>query len=122
MALCRRCLKNGTRREGGSFGVCPEHRKTKCIICGGRSLGEEFCSIHAHEVQLAHWKARAEVRVISREQELDGLEIRREKLMESKRYFHEAVEVLFQGAVHLLIAVWSPTTRAAEEIEEREAA
>lgn len=121
MTLCRRCALNGNERDGGDLGVCRIHAKARCRFygCDARTLGEEFCSAHAHQMDVARWKAKAEFRVIDPNSELDLAELRREKLMRAKFLAHEAVEVFFRSLLEASQGVFGD--RSSDE-EERRAA
>lgn len=118
--LCRRCARNGDRRYGGTLGVCKIHAKSKCRYfgCKARSLGEELCSAHAHDVDQARWKARAEFRVIDPGTDLDQIELRKEKLQRAKFLAHESVEVFFQSLLQVSQALYGDL----DENDERKAA
>jgi hypothetical protein len=107
MTKCRRCAINGNQREGGTLGVCKIHAKSKCRYfgCADRTLGEELCTAHAHQVELARWKARAEFRIIDPASALDSDAIRREKLSQARFLAHQAVEIFFSSLIELLQGV-----------------
>lgn len=121
---CRVCIRNRTRREGGTVGLCWQHIKRRCGVCGGASAGEELCVGCAHQVDVSRWTARAELRQWDTGRDLEFYEARREELLRSKFFFHEAVEVLFQGFLGILKAVWGepPKREAPPGLESREAA
>src|ERR1051326_278171 len=104
--LCKICLRNQNQRNGGSIGLCWQHAKARCHICGGSSAGERNCIGCERKGDVERWKARANLRLIDPERELDFAQARREKLMQAKFHFHEAVEVLFQGFLRALEAIW----------------
>ena len=108
---CRRCLENGMRRNGGTLGVCHMHAKVRCAHCGAKTLGPRLCITCAHRVDIERWKARANLRVITPDQQFDHDGLRREKLLQAKFYFHESVEVLFQGFLRVLETLWGDTTQ-----------
>jgi len=122
MSLCKRCALNGDRREGGDFGVCKLHAKARCRFfdCKAKTLGHELCAAHTHQAELARWKAKANLRIVDPEEELDLEEIRHEKLMQAKFHAHEAVEIFFRS-IHLTIqAIWgSPEIPSEPEIKRR---
>lgn len=110
MGLCKRCALNGLRRNGGDLGVCKNHAKTKCRICGAPSLGAELCTAHAHQADLARWLAKANLRVIDPEDTFDMEEIRRERLMQAKFLAHESVEIMFRALHAAIQAIWGQST------------
>lgn len=111
MPMCRRCLKNGRKIDGGEIGVCKQHARTRCHVCGAASLGEELCSAHTHQAELARWMAESQLRVVDPEDELDLEEIRHAKLMEAKFMAHKAVEVFFRSMLLAVTAIWGQPTR-----------
>lgn len=107
MALCKRCALNGDRRDGGGLGVCKIHAKSKCRAagCEAKTLGAELCTAHAHELDIARWTARAQLRVLEPGADLDQAELRREKLNRAKFLAHEAVEVFFRSLLEASQAI-----------------
>lgn len=120
--LCRRCALNGNERDGGGLGACKTHAKSRCRFfgCETKTLGPELCTTHAHETELARWKARAELRVIEPGADLDAAEIRKEKLTRAKFLAHEAVEVFFRSLLDVSQALYGQPE--VDDDEEKKAA
>lgn len=123
--LCKPCARNHQRRDGGTVGLCWQHVRRRCGVCGGPSAGEELCTVCAHGVDVARWTARAELRTWDTDRDAEFYDARQEKLMQSKFFFHEAVEVLFRGFLGVLRALWGEPPKAEKpehEEDHREAA
>lgn len=121
MALCRQCALNGNRRDGGGLGVCKIHSKSRCRFfgCETKTLGPELCSAHTHQVELAKWTARAQLRVIEPGADLDAAELRKEKLMHAKFLAHESVEVFFRSLLDISKALYGDPSQ--EDVENKAA-
>ena len=117
LMLCKRCALNGNRRDGGGLGVCKIHSKTRCRFfgCETKTLGEELCAAHTHQVELARWKGKAELRVFDPRAEIDLAEIRQEKLLNAKFLAHQAVEEFFRSLLHVSQALYGEPTQENEE-------
>lgn len=126
MALCKRCALNGNRTEGGRLGVCKTHSKTRCRSygCETKTLGAELCAAHTHQVEVARWTARAELRVIDPAADFDLAELRAEKLLHAKFLAHEAVEVFFRSLLGASVALYgsAPAGDPPADQEQKEAA
>lgn len=108
MAMCRRCASNGVHREGGQFGVCKYHARTKCQVCGDASLGEQLCASHAHAAELMRWKAQSQFRMQNDAIKVaDDVELRKARLNEAKFLAHQALEVAFHSLLGAVVAVWA---------------
>jgi hypothetical protein len=112
---CRICSKSGLRRAGGTVGLCWQHLRRKCLVCGRASAGKQTCTACDNAADVERWKARATFRAYDWDRQMEFADARREKLWESKRHFHEAVEVLFQGLFYALQAIWGMAPRAERE-------
>lgn len=100
MTKCRRCFKNGVSSEGGDFGVCHKHARARCSGCGGVSLGEELCAVCQNIIDDIKRRERANnPHKMDVNEMLDSEDMRRERLYQGKRFFHEAVEIFFQGVL-----------------------
>lgn len=109
MAMCRRCITNGVDRDGGQFGVCKSHARTKCQVCGCASLGAQLCAAHEHEAEVMRWKAKSQFRIEDSAIEIaDNIELRKARLGEAKFLAHQALEVAFQSLLGAAVAVWTP--------------
>lgn len=117
MALCRRCALNGNRRDGGGLGVCKIHAKSRCRFygCETKTLGDELCAAHTHQAELARWRAKAELRVVEPQDEIDIAEIRREKLMRAKFLAHQSIEELFRSLLQVSQALYGEPTQENDE-------
>lgn len=122
MALCKRCAINGRKRDGGNLGICNQHAKTKCQVCGAPSLGAELCTAHAHQEELLRWQAKAEFRLIEPAADFDLAEIRREKLTAAKFLAHQAVEEFFRALLGVMSALYGDPKAIPPAEEERKAA
>lgn len=109
MAMCRRCVANGVQRQGGNFGVCKYHARTKCRVCGEASLGEEMCAAHAHAAEIMRWKAKSQFRMSEDAiTTADEVELRKARLSEAKFMAHQAVEVMFHAFLGTIVAFGKP--------------
>lgn len=117
MALCKRCALNGNQRDGGGLGVCKIHAKSKCRFygCEAKTLGAEFCAAHAHQEELARWRAKAELRVSDPGDAFDAEGIRREKLQQASFLAHQAVEVFFQSLLEASGALYGVEPNSDEQ-------
>lgn len=115
---CRPCYKNGRKVDGGELGVCKSHRKRKCSTCPALSLGEEFCASCAGRIELMRWQAKAEFRVVNPTDELDDLEIRREKLQQAKFMAHQAIEIMFHSMLSAIKAIWGKDLPQSDDKDE----
>lgn len=104
--LCKPCFANRIRRDGGHFGLCWQHRKTKCRVCRKLSDGKLTCSKCEHTGDLARWKAESRPTHYDEDYQFFHIQLRRERLWESKRHVHRAVEILFRAMVLTLDALW----------------
>lgn len=119
MAICRRCIANGVQRQGGQFGVCRYHARTKCQVCGEASLGEQLCAAHAHAAEIMRWKAKSQFRMQSDAREAaDDVELRRARLGEAKFLAHQAIEVAFHSLLGAVVAVWAEPSQW-EKLDEK---
>lgn len=106
MGQCKRCARNGVLREGGSIGVCSQHAKRKCLICGAPSLGEEMCAPHEHQAEIMRWTAKSQFRVLDPDDAIDEMELRHSKLQESKFLAHQSIEIMFRALHGAVQAIW----------------
>lgn len=106
MSICKRCARNGMKREGGDLGVCRQHRTRKCLVCKAPSLGEEMCAAHTHQAELLRWTAKSQFRVIDPDDQIDETEIRLSKLAEAKFLAHESVEIMFRAWHGAILAMF----------------
>jgi len=115
--LCNQCATNGNRRDGGELGVCKIHAKSKCrfLGCETKTLGPELCAAHAHQAELARWKATAAFKVIDPQAEIELAEIRREKLLKAKFLAHQAVEEFFRSLLEVSQALYGAPTQDGED-------
>lgn len=116
---CTTCLRMGRQRNGGEIGLCWTHAKRRCANpnCGKPSAGKEFCSECAYGADIKRWSARANLRLWEEERMEEFYAARKEKIMQSKFHFHEAVEVFTRGLLYVLEAIWSLPPRDAAELE-----
>lgn len=106
--LCKPCLGVGTRRDGHDLGLCWQHRRAKCRLCGELSAGKPYCVKCEHDADIERWKAESRAPWLERERDFDDLQIRlrKERLADAKYHTHRAVEILFRGMVLTLEAIW----------------
>lgn len=105
--LCKSCARNRIRRDGGTFGLCWKHKRSKCRLCGKLSAGNIYCSKCEHDGDIERWRQES-VNPLAFDEDYEYLQValRKEKLLEAKYHFHRAVEVGFRAMVLLLESVW----------------
>ena len=104
---CKQCFINGIQRDGGSIGICVQHKKVRCHTCGNPSGGRQQCAVCAHKEDIARWKNESSPLVFDPDQKYIELELRKERLYEAKFLRHRAVEVEFQSYARAMEAMWA---------------
>lgn len=104
--LCKTCYANRVSRDGGQFGLCWQHKKTKCRLCGELSGGSSLCIPCAHDEDVARWKAESSPIFFDSDHEYVQIQLRKEKLAESKYHIHRATEIVFRALVLVVEAIW----------------
>lgn len=104
--LCKQCYRNRIRREGGEFGLCWQHKKTKCRLCGELSAGKLYCVSCEHDSDIARWRAESKPSYFDEDHEFLQAQLRKEKLSEAKYHVYRAVEIIFRAMVLTMEALW----------------
>ena len=112
--LCKTCFINRVRRDGGDFGLCWQHKKSKCQSCGLRSGGKTLCSPCEHKEDIARWRAESQATYLDDDYDYVVLQLRQERLHESKFHVYRAVEVFFRAMALMLEALWGGEKSARE--------
>ena len=115
--LCKPCHINQIRREGGEFGLCWQHKKTRCRICRELSAGKLYCVKCEHGCDVERWKSAATKLHFAEDHEFIQVQLRKERLWESKRHVHEALEIIFRAMVLTLESIWGGIKDPAEKAE-----
>lgn len=103
--MCRICARNGIRRDGGRIGLCWQHARRRCDVCGEASAGERTCTACAHNVDAERWKAHSNPLYFYQGYDAEMDAMRAEKLLQCKQHLHEAVEVLCRAFLLVVEAV-----------------
>lgn len=127
---CKPCYyTHHIQREGGQFALCWQHKKTKCRGCKELSAGKPYCVKCEYGNYVAQMRGEATRLHFDDDHEFLQEQLRKEKLWESKRHAHRAIEILFRAFALTLEAIWGgikqPQAQEQKEIikpEFREAA
>ncbi len=95
--LCKPCYANRTRRDGGDLGLCWQHKKSKCQICGALSAGNRYCSTCDHKENILRMQAESQPLYSDDDHKYINNELREQKLTEARYHAFRAVEVLFRS-------------------------
>lgn len=117
--LCKPCYyTNRIRRDGGEFALCWQHKKTKCRLCKEISAGKLYCAKCEHEVDILRWKRESGPTFYDDDHEFLQVQLRKQKLLESKYHLHRAVEVAYRALSLAVEAIWGGIKQPNEKTQE----